>query len=173
MQLQAGITHLCMSRPHSAVCLASSTCVTTRPLLLWRLLAPSALQPRRKLIPHQLQQPQLLREAVAPPAAADPAHQRTLVFVPLMPTGIVRAYHTALSAEDAIKATIPCLEKPPPSFEACVQLGAYEFLGRSASEQAGTSHCAQVLHIPGTLTTALKVASCAVIGCRDCHLDNC
>jgi len=160
MQLQAGITHLCMSRPHSAVCLASSTCVTTRPLLLW-------------LIPHQLQQPQLLREAVAPPAAADPAHQRTLVFVPLMPTGIVRAYHTALSAEDAIKATIPCLEKPPPSFEACVQLGAYEFFGRSASEQAGTSHCAQVLHIPGTLTTALKVASCAVIGCRDCHLDNC
>ncbi len=87
-----------------------------------------------------------------------------------MLAGILCAYHTALCAEDAIKATTPCLEKPPPSFEACVQLGAYEFLGRSASEQAATSHCAQVLHIPGTLTIALKVAGCAVIGCRDGHL---
>ncbi len=54
-------------------------------------------------------------------------------------------------ADDDIKATLPRMEEPPPTFDACVQLGAYDLFCLTAQERAvaTTFHCVQLLHIPG------------------------
>ncbi len=56
-----------------------------------------------------------------------------------------------VTADDDIKATLPVMEEPPPTFGDCVQLGAYDLLCLTAQERAvaTTLHCVQLLHIPG------------------------
>ncbi len=56
-----------------------------------------------------------------------------------------------VTADDDIKATLPVMEEPPPTFDACVDLGAYDLLCLTAQERAvaTTFHCMQLLHVPG------------------------
>ncbi|KAL0026996.1 hypothetical protein WJX79_007402 [Trebouxia sp. C0005] len=58
---------------------------------------------------------------------------------------------TAQSSDDDIKATLPVMEEAPPTFDACVDLGAYDVFCLTAQERAvaTTCHCVQLLHIPG------------------------
>ncbi|KAA6422323.1 MAG: hypothetical protein FRX49_07793 [Trebouxia sp. A1-2] len=53
--------------------------------------------------------------------------------------------------DDDIKATLPVMEEAPPTFDACVDLGAYDVFCLTAQERAvaTTCHCVQLLHIPG------------------------
>ena len=55
------------------------------------------------------------------------------------------------TADDDIMATLPVMEEAPPTFDACVERGAYDLLCLTAQERAvaTTSHCLQLLHIPG------------------------
>lgn len=55
------------------------------------------------------------------------------------------------TADDDIKATLPVMEEAPPTFDACVDLGAYDVFCLTAQERAvaTTCHCVQLLHIPG------------------------
>jgi len=54
-------------------------------------------------------------------------------------------------ADDDIKATLPVMEEAPPTFDACVELEAYDLFCLTAKERAvaTTCHCVQLLHIPG------------------------
>ena len=56
-----------------------------------------------------------------------------------------------VTADDDIKATLPGMEEPAATFDACVQLGAYDLWCLTAQERAvaTTFHCVQLLHIPG------------------------
>jgi len=55
------------------------------------------------------------------------------------------------TADDDIKASLPGMEEPPPTFDACVEHGAYDVLCLTAQERAVTltCHCVQLLHVPG------------------------
>ena len=55
------------------------------------------------------------------------------------------------TADDDIMATLPVMEEAPPTFDACVERGAYDLLCLTAQERAvaTTCHCLQLLHIPG------------------------
>ena len=55
-----------------------------------------------------------------------------------------------LVTDEDIKATLPSLDGDPPSFHACVELGAYDMFSVPAHERAAaTYHSSQLLHIPG------------------------
>ncbi len=56
-----------------------------------------------------------------------------------------------VTADDDIKATLPVMEEAPPTFDACVERGAYDLLCLTAQEHAvaTTCHCVQLLHVPG------------------------
>jgi hypothetical protein len=55
------------------------------------------------------------------------------------------------TADDDIKATLPGMEEPTPTFDACVKLGPYDLLCLTAQERAVATifHCVQLLHISG------------------------
>ncbi len=61
---------------------------------------------------------------------------------------VISAFATA---DDDIKATLPVMEEAPPTFDACVELEAYDLFCLTAKERAvaTTCHCVQLLHIPG------------------------
>lgn len=70
-------------------------------------------------------------------------------------TSMISAFVTA---DDDIKATLPVMETPPPTFDACVELGAYDLFGLTAQDRAvaTTFHCVQLLHVPGEHERALQ-----------------
>ena len=69
-------------------------------------------------------------------------------FAAVLGISMISAFVTA---DDDINASLPGMEEPPPSFDACVEHGAYDMLCLTAQERAvaTTCHCVQLLHVPG------------------------
>ncbi len=63
----------------------------------------------------------------------------------------IRMISSFATADDDIKESLPGMEKAPPTFDACVERGAYDMLCLTAQERAvaTTCHCVQLLHLPG------------------------